>query len=84
MGYAEFKRLVAAMCWTIPQLRCDEPPSEDLLVLIDAIGLGQYERFVLALQAEQLKQQRVEDEDHYPFVAEGDARYYRPPGAVDR
>lgn len=53
MPYADFKRLVKGMCWTLPQLRCDEPPSEDLLVLMDAIGLGRYEQLVLAWQAEQ-------------------------------
>ena len=79
MRYADFKALVAKMGWTMPQLRCDEPPTEDLLVLMDALGLDRYERFVLALQAE-----RQADDDDREAIAEGDGRYYREPGAVDR
>lgn len=70
MRYVDFKRLVAERGWTMAELRCDVPACEDLLVLMDALGLGQYESFVTAIQAER---QRDED-DREPIAEDAAAR----------
>jgi hypothetical protein len=50
-SYKEFCRTVAEHGWTIADLRCDNAaPSEELLELMDAIGLGRYEAYVLRLE----------------------------------
>lgn len=56
MSYGEFKNLVRAKGWTVPVLRSDSaPPTEDLLALMDELGLAKYERFVLRYEREQGK-----------------------------
>lgn len=54
MTYARFKTIVAENGWTIRQLRSDDaPPTAALLDLMDRLGLHNYERYVLRLQAEE-------------------------------
>jgi hypothetical protein len=48
MTYAAFCKLVKARGWTVAQLRCDVPPTEELLALMDRLGLATYERYVAA------------------------------------
>jgi hypothetical protein len=46
--------VVKAKGWTIRVLRSDDaPPSDDLLALMDQVGLGTYEQYVLRLEREQ-------------------------------
>jgi hypothetical protein len=53
MTYAQFKKLVKASGWSIPYLRSEKaPPGNDLLELMDSIGLNKYERFVLRFERE--------------------------------
>lgn len=53
MKYEEFKKLVKEKCWTIADLRCDNaPPTEELLEVMDQMGLEKYERYVLKLETE--------------------------------
>jgi hypothetical protein len=52
MRYEAFKMLVAANGWTLAQLRCDEPPADDLLEAMDEVGLGAWEKYVLRLERE--------------------------------
>ncbi len=52
MRYAEFKALVADKGWTLAQVRCEVPPNDDLLALMDEIGLAPYERFALRMTRE--------------------------------
>jgi hypothetical protein len=47
MTFKEFWRLVVQQGWTLAQLRCDVRPTEDLLALMDELGLDRYERYVL-------------------------------------
>jgi hypothetical protein len=56
MNYATFKRRVQENGWTLSQLRCDEPPTDELLAVMDTLGLEKYERFVLRLEAETRKE----------------------------
>lgn len=56
MTYAEFKRLVAEKGWTVAVLRSENaPPTEELLALMDELGLTKYERFVIRYTREQAK-----------------------------
>lgn len=56
MSYGDFKNLVRAKGWTVGQLRSDDaPPTEELLSLMDELGLAKYERFVLRYEREQGK-----------------------------
>jgi hypothetical protein len=51
MTYKGFCRTVAEHGWTIADLRCeDAPPSAELLEVMDAIGLGRYEAYVLRFE----------------------------------
>ncbi len=53
MNYAAFKKLVQVKGWTIRFLRSDDAsPTEELLDVMDAVGLTRYESFVLRLQQE--------------------------------
>lgn len=53
MTYDAFKRLVAEKGWTVRQLRSDDaPPTQELLALMDELGLAKYERFVLHYAAD--------------------------------
>jgi hypothetical protein len=54
MTYEAFREVVKAKGWTIRVLRSDDaPPSDDLLALMDQVGLGTYEQYVLRLEREQ-------------------------------
>lgn len=53
MRYDQFKAMVADKGWTLAQLRCDTPPSDDLLELMAVLGLAKYEQFVMRLRKEQ-------------------------------
>jgi hypothetical protein len=44
MTFKQFKAAVKAAGWTVAQVRCDVPPPEALLDLIDRVG-PDYERF---------------------------------------
>lgn len=48
MTYREW--LLAVEGYTLSQLRCDEPPTPDLLDLIDLVGMDRWERYVGRLQ----------------------------------
>lgn len=50
MTYSQFKVVVAEV--SIRQLRCDEPPTDALLAIMDRVGIDRYERYVLRLEAE--------------------------------
>ena len=52
MNYAAFKKAVLSSGWTVAQLRCDVPPTADILDLMDVVGLNKYEKFVLKFIAE--------------------------------
>jgi hypothetical protein len=52
MTYREFKRLVQEAGWTLAEMRFDVRPPEELLRLLDRLGLKKYERFVLKWQTE--------------------------------
>ena len=45
MSYKQFVANVESRGWTIAQLRCDVPPTQEILDFIDEVGLV-YERFV--------------------------------------
>ena len=47
MTYREFKRLVQEAGWTLAEMRFDVRPPEELLRLLDRLGLKKYERLVL-------------------------------------
>lgn len=44
--FSQFVRAVEAAGWTEAQLRCDAPPTDDLLELMDRMGLEAYEACV--------------------------------------
>ncbi len=50
MNYEAFK--TAAAKFTVAELRCDVPPSDDLIDFMETVGLKRYERFVLRFVAE--------------------------------
>lgn len=53
MTFAAFRTLVFAKGWTIEQLRCSTmPPSEEMLAVMDRIGLSMWARFVNRIQRE--------------------------------
>jgi hypothetical protein len=45
MTYREFKRLVKEAGWTLAEMRFDVRPPEELLRLLDRLGLKKYERY---------------------------------------
>ena len=53
MKYEAFKELVKSKGWTIQQLRCDVPPNDELLALIDSMELTWYERYLQWYEKEQ-------------------------------
>ncbi len=50
--YQAFRRLAFGKGWTLAQLRCDVPPTDDILAAMDATGIAAWERFVTRLQRE--------------------------------
>ena len=47
MTYYEFVKLVAEKGWTLAQLRSDNAaPADELLALMDELGLAAYEKYV--------------------------------------
>ncbi len=44
-----FRALVKRKGWTESQLRCDVPPTKELLALMEDIGLERYERYLTKL-----------------------------------
>jgi hypothetical protein len=51
MTYKQFLALVAKQGWTLAQLRCDEPPTPELLEALDRIGLNRWECYVRRYEA---------------------------------
>jgi hypothetical protein len=49
-AFAEFRWLVNEAGWSPEQLRCDVPPTEDLLEAMGRFGLEDWERFVTWLE----------------------------------
>ncbi len=49
MTFKQFKDLVLSRGWSLAELRCDVPPSPDILDLIEQIGLKRYEAYVRRL-----------------------------------
>jgi hypothetical protein len=47
MRYSQFVDLVRARGWSVPQLRCDVTPTQEVLDLMDNIGLEKFEDFVM-------------------------------------
>jgi hypothetical protein len=52
MRYEAWKALVRASGWTPGQLRCDEPPTDEMLEAMDRAGLDAWERYVRRLERE--------------------------------
>ena len=52
MSYTQFKAFVFKKGWTTAQLRCDVPPTDELLAFMDSVGLNRYESFVIRLEKE--------------------------------
>ena len=51
MTYKDFCQTVAEHGWTVADLRCDNaPPSEELLEIMDVLGLDKYEAFVVRFE----------------------------------
>ena len=75
MRYADFKALVASRGWTMAELRCDIPAEENLLVLMDAI--------MMCEACERGDHEQCGMQTWCECDCAGDARYYRPAGAVD-
>jgi len=51
-GYRAFVQAIEAADYTLAQLRCDVPPSDGLLALMDQVGLARYESYVLRWERE--------------------------------
>jgi hypothetical protein len=51
-GFVAFQALVTEQGWTLGQLRCDAPPTEELLEAMDRIGLATWEKYVLRWERE--------------------------------
>lgn len=44
MSYREFKKIIEEKGWSIPFLRSDDaPPTDELMELLDRVGLNRYE-----------------------------------------
>ena len=41
---------------TLPEIRCDVPPTEEILGMIDAVGLDQWETYSLRLERKIVKE----------------------------
>ena len=55
MTYAEFRRWAIEGGYTSRELRCDDaPPSDELLEVMDRVGLAKYETFVNRFAAESM------------------------------
>ncbi len=52
MNYKLFKQMVAEEGWTLPQIRCEVSPPQDMLDMMDRIGLGLWEKWALQLEKE--------------------------------
>jgi hypothetical protein len=46
-GYGLFVQEVIGQRWSLAELRCDKPPTDQLLDLMDRLGLAKYESFVM-------------------------------------
>jgi hypothetical protein len=46
MKYSQFIELVRARGWSVPQLRCDVRPTDEILHQIDTLGPDKYECFL--------------------------------------
>jgi hypothetical protein len=51
-AFIEFKSLVIEEGWSPAQLRCDVPPTPELLEAMGRFGLEDWERYVLRLERE--------------------------------
>jgi hypothetical protein len=51
-SYAIFLEVARSKGWTLAALRCDVPPTDELLAVMDQIGLAKYEAFVRRVERE--------------------------------
>ncbi len=50
MNYGTWRKQVFAARWTMAQLRCDVPPSQEMLDFMEEVGLDYWQKFVQRLQ----------------------------------
>ena len=56
--FKQFKTAAAGMGMTMPELRCDIPPTRKILDFMQEVGTDNYERFVLRMEREQERQSK--------------------------
>lgn len=65
MTYPKFCQTIVAASYTAEQLRFDVPPTDELMALLERVGMERYERYV----GWAIEQNRIDSRTHAERVA---------------